>query len=272
MIFSGVSAATALQKIPGFEASAYAYARGRVVWAGGTAVTRHPRDHHAPWQPVARHFDVAKLRRGAGVLRRRLDASSAPDGHPLQAKGLLLWLTGQPMAFPLNHAVARFDAIQSALQHRDARRFEAAAVRVLGLGHGLTPSGDDFVGGIFFALRHLPKDALGEAWQRELPAVALRIRNAAASATNVISAALLGDLMAGKSYSALHEMLAALESEIAIKIEAAYVHIARLGATSGADMLAGVLLALTFAHTAIKTENKPETETETETTAFQEQP
>lgn len=248
------AAASGLQKIPGFENTAYAFSEGRVVWVGGSVsghmhpVTRHPRDLQAPWQPAARRFDAAKLRRGAKACRQLFDTSNR---QRLQAKGLMLWLTGQTMAFPLNHATARFDAIQSALQDQDARGFETAAARVLGLGHGLTPSGDDFVGGIFFALSHLPVGTLGEAWQRELPGVASRIRNAAATATNAISAALLGDMLQGASYSALHELLVAFETEDAIKIEAACAHVMRLGATSGSDMLAGVLLALAIQPPAI---------------------
>ena len=242
------SSSRALAKIPGFEFTAYAYSQGRVVWAGdaaatqSTGITRHPRDLRAPWHPVAQRFDAAQLRRGAGVCRQLFDVANS---RGLQAKGLMLWLTGQPMAFPLNHATARFDAVRDALLQRDVQAFEAAAIRVLGLGHGLTPSGDDFVGGVFFALAKLPKEALAAAWSRDLPEAAARIRNAANTATNVISAALLSDLMAGESYSVLHDLLAALESGVAINIEAAYAHLLRLGATSGSDMLAGVLLALT---------------------------
>jgi hypothetical protein len=255
-------AAPALQKIPGFESTAYAFLQGRVVWAGGVATAhssraRHPRDFRAPWRPDANCFDAAKLQRGATVCRQLFDVANM---RGLQAKGLMLWLTGQPMAFPLNHAVARFDAVRNALLQGDLKALEAAAIRVLGLGHGLTPSGDDFVGGVFFALGKLPANAFGASWLRDFPEVAARIRSAANTATNVISAALLGDLMAGESYSVLHDLLAAFESDDAIKIEAACEHLMRLGASSGSDILAGVLLALSippFALDAAALQNSP---------------
>lgn len=221
-----------LQKIPGFESTDYALLRGKLVWAGEGANTRHPRNARDRWQPTPIACDAARLRVGAGTCLRWLDT--------LPAKGVLLWLAGQPMAFPLNHAAQRFDAIRSALERNDLQAFEAAALRVLGLGHGLTPSGDDFVGGICFALRHAPRDA----WRAELPAVLVRVRKAAAGSTNVISAALLDDLIDGASYAALHELLAALQDEPLPGIARATQALLRIGASSGADMLAGLLVAL----------------------------
>lgn len=158
----------------------------------------------------------------------------------LPAKGLLLWLAGQPLPFPFDHAGPRFDAVRDALRDDDVHAFEAAALRVLGLGPGLTPSGDDFVGAILFALTHAPR----AAWCSHLPAVKATLRNAAKTSTNVISAALLDDLMSGVSYGALHEWLAALQSHRRPRIEHATRDLLRVGASSGADMLAGGLLAL----------------------------
>jgi hypothetical protein len=50
--------------------------------------------------------------------------------------------------------------------------------------------------------------------------------------------------MAGASYRALHDLLAALHSLDLQLIQAAVQTLLRLGATSGGDMLAGVLLTL----------------------------
>ena len=115
------------------------------------------------------------------------------------------------------------------------------ARNLLGLGHGLTPSGDDFIGAIFFALAHAPRDP----WRADMPAMQARIHQAAQTATNAISAALLDDLIAGRSYRALHELLAALQDDDAATIHHATQALLRVGASSGADMLAGLLLALT---------------------------
>ncbi len=225
-----------MTEIPGFESTAYAYRNGQVVWAGERAVTDHPRNARKPWQPERTTFDATRLHAGAQMALRELE--NAP------VKGLLLWLTGQSLPFPLNHAKPRFDAVRAALERHDLAAFEAAALRVLGLGTGLTPSGDDFVGGIFFAVAHLPGSCFGPTERADLPAAIARIRHAAQTATNPISAALLDDLMAGQSYRALHEMLAALHSGDLREIGAAQGRLLEVGASSGADMLAGLLLAL----------------------------
>jgi hypothetical protein len=74
--------------------------------------------------------------------------------------------------------------------------------------------------------------------------VLARIRNCAATSTNVISAALLDDLIDGASYGALHELLAALQGKLLPEIARSTQALLRVGASSGADMLAGLLAAL----------------------------
>ncbi len=162
----------------------------------------------------------------------------------LEPKGLLLWLMGQDLAFPLNHAVPRFDAVRQALQQHDLPAFAAGAERLLGLGHGLTPSGDDFVGGIMFTLAHVRHVSTAQEWLVGLPEVARLLNQAATASTNVISAALLEDLLAGSSYRVLHALLAALNSQDDASIQSATTDLLALGASSGADLLTGVLLAL----------------------------
>jgi hypothetical protein len=234
--------ATTPQPVPGFESTAYAYVQGRLMWMGEGAATDHPRNARKPWWPEPRQFDAQQLQRGANTcLMQIVDAQNAG----VAPSGLLLWLTGQPMPFPLNHASTRFDAVRHALQHHDLAAFEAAVLRVFGLGVGLTPSGDDFIGGIFFALAHTPRTQ----WQCPQPidffATKNRLREAAKTATNAISAALLGDLMDGTSYRALHELLVALQNDNATEIIAKKRALTGVGATSGSDMLAGLLLVLT---------------------------
>ena len=158
----------------------------------------------------------------------------------LPATGLLLWLGGRPLPFPLDRAASRFDAVQGALARDDAAAFESAALRVLGLGHGLTPSGDDFLGGIFFALLHAPRPS----WRDAMAGIRARIVGQAQTATNVISAALLFDSMNGASYRVLHSMLGALQSVDREQIEAAANDLLAIGASSGSDLLAGVLVTL----------------------------
>jgi Protein of unknown function (DUF2877) len=222
-----------MQTIPGFESTAYAYQGGAIVWVGDDAVTEHPRNARSPWQPPVMRCDPVGLQKGAALCLQQIAAQPT--------KGLLLWLTGRALPFPLNLATGRFDAIRAALQANDCAAFESAALRVIGLGHGLTPSGDDLVGGMLFTLLHAPRTP----WLPVVPALHRHIRAAAQVSTNVISAALLDDLMQGASYGALHAMLAALQSQHPPSIAAAAAQLLRVGASSGADLLAGVLLVLT---------------------------
>jgi len=223
-------AATDLQAVPGFETTDYALMDGRIVWTGSKARTDHPRNLAHPWNAAPVAYDAKALRSGAAL------AWVGMDTHI----GLLGWLAGQRLVFPLELARPRLNALALALRAQDLVAFEAAALRVLGLGHGLTPSGDDLVGGILFTLAHAPIAAWGSA----MPAMHARIRSAAQSATNPISAALLDDLMRGSSYRVLHDVFDAFQAGEPRRITDAVNRLLRLGASSGGDMLAGVFLAL----------------------------
>ena len=233
---------TQIQKftpIQGFEATDYAYFEGRIVWVGDDAAVRHPRNYWKPWQPPAKAYSAALLQAGARLCLQQMEASESPE----HSKGLLAWLTHRDLAFPLNHAKSRFDDVRDALQAKRSKAFEASAIRVLGLGQGLTPSGDDFLGGIFFAYAHACKPH--PDWLMGLPALQDNVRMACGASTNQISAALLASNMSGSSFGELHDMLDALESNDSRFIESAVEALLGLGSSSGADMLAGLLLALT---------------------------
>ncbi len=219
--------------IEGFEQTDYAYRGGRILWIGDDAAVRHPRNYWKPWQAPSKTFSAALLQAGAKLCLQQL---AKEDVH-----GLLLWLTKREMPFPLSNAVPRFDAVRDALQAKQIKAFEASALRVIGLGNGLTPSGDDFLGGIFFALSHRPY----LKWLASMPALQANIDKVCTASTNPISAALLTNHISGKSFGELHDMLDALESNDSRFISTSRDALLGLGSSSGADMLAGLLLALT---------------------------
>ncbi len=226
-------AAIDLQAVPGFETTDYALLDGCIVWTGSKARTDHPRNLAHPWHAAPVVYDAKRLRKGAALAWQGMDTHI----------GLLGWLAGQRLVFPLELALPRLHAVARALRAQDLAAFEAAALRVLGLGHGLTPSGDDLLGGILFTLVHAPTLS-NAAWRSAMPGLRARIRRAAESATNPISAALLDDLMRGSSYRVLHEVFDAFQSGEPGRITEAVDRLLRLGASSGGDMLAGVFLAL----------------------------
>lgn len=238
----GTAARAALRPVAGFEATEYAWRGDRIVWVGEGG-HEHPRHLRRPWRApaVALDVDAARLRAGARRCRALIGA-----GGPIVPHGLLAWLVGQALPFPWAAAAPRFDAARQALAQDDPLAFGAAARRLLGLGPGLTPSGDDFVGAVLFTFALAP-GLPGAAWRSRLPALCAALREASAHATNAISAALLADLMAGAGYRALHEFVAALGSADDTRIVRAAQPLLRIGANSGADLLAGVLCALTAA-------------------------
>ena len=222
----------ALARVPGFESTHYAMLDGRIVWTGETVHSDHPRNLAKPWQAAPAHYEAQTLRKGAALAWQALQTQTRP--------GLLAWLGGEALAFPLSLAHQRLHDLANALHTQDLPAFEAACLRLLGLGVGLTPSGDDLVGALFFTLRHAPVPH----WQTAMPALRTRISHAAQSASNPISAALLDDLLQGSSYRALHAFFDAMHLQQTPAVEDAMRALLRIGASSGSDMLAGVLLTL----------------------------
>jgi hypothetical protein len=116
---------------------------------------------------------------------------------------------------------------------------ERAPLDLVGLGPGLTPSGDDLLCGALVALHAIGQVALA----RDLYAA---IGEAARFATSPLSAACLKAAAEGQSSESLHATIVALlaHHSVARPLEA----VAQIGHTSGWDALAGAVLVLrTFA-------------------------
>ena len=236
--------------------SIYIVLQEQILWLGGPDDPLHPRaillseppapDGCAPgetlrvppctvvpWSPDAAPASAqarTTLQRGAASLV----AAAAELGH---AEGFGARLVGAPLAFPLSAAAEGADALAAACAAEAPAHAAAAATALLGLGPGLTPSGDDFVGGAFFARAILAHAGAtdADAWQ----AAAATVRRAAGPSTHPISAALLGDLLAGEGWAPLHALAHALALDQAAAATAAARRLVRLGHSSGWDLLAG---------------------------------
>lgn len=108
---------------------------------------------------------------------------------------------------------------------------------LIGLGPGLTPAGDDFIGGAMIALRMFGR---AEAADR-IAAWALPL---AKERTSRISRAHLECAAQGEGHEALHHWLAAPNA-------ANYAWLGRVGHTSGLDAAAGAVLAISAVSSAI---------------------
>lgn len=159
-----------------------------------------------------------------GAFRAALDSGFAAGGmmqRALQAKarGFLEWL----------HLAIVMD------EHAETP--DAPIAGLIGLGSGLTPAGDDFVGGAMIALRWRDRGVIADR-------LAHSVQLAASGSTTILSAAMLRAASEGYGGATLHEILDAIgegDSRRAIDLLDA---VDRIGHTSGWDALAGALAAL----------------------------
>jgi hypothetical protein len=109
-------------------------------------------------------------------------------------------------------------------------------IELIGLGPGLTPSGDDFLGGALLALARLDlcssRDALWNSLRAHL------------DRTNDISAAHLRSAASGYAASALHEAIDATISGRTDLIAPALAAVSSIGHSSGRDAFAGAMVVL----------------------------
>jgi hypothetical protein len=234
-----------------FPDAPYFDAAGEIIWVGSRLPARHPRAVLTA-QPVARgqeatfgtlpgdawthalpapdRVDASAVGAGCRRLLAAADALGAPRGF-----GALL--LGRTPEFPLDLAVPRVRALAAAYAANDPVAVHAASRALLGLGTGLTPSGDDLAGGALFGRMLVDRR---DAWRGIGAALAAE----ACTASHAISAALLADLVAGQSFEPLHAVADALVAGD----DRAAIYAARtlgeLGHSSGWDMLTGCLIGI----------------------------
>ena len=193
------------------------------------------------WRPPRPpEWHAAHLRRGLAALVRAAARRAPRDGLgrliPALADGEQRAAADDTASPLLRRAAAGASALAGWLA-RDAGPPPPARVRVLiGLGPGLTPSGDDLIAGTLIALRaFLRPDAA-----KQLGAWALRL---AATRTGAISRAHLAAAAAGEGPEPLHRVLAAICTAAEVDLERELDAVAGIGHCSGWDALAGVALA-----------------------------
>jgi hypothetical protein len=166
--------------------------------------------------------------------------------------GFAALLAGREPAFPLSHRAGALREAVEAIKVQNTDAFELAASQLLGVGGGLTPSGDDVVGGMLFGLYIMhgaaTENVASEGWR----ATRLAILNRAELRTHAISAALLRDLASGQTYDALHDLANTLFQADASATHPDYLAraiaharaVTAIGHSSGWDMLTGFLASL----------------------------
>jgi hypothetical protein len=192
------------------------------------------------WSPalpvVARFGPGPELARTAATARR-LAVELAPAG------GLAPMLSGS--AGPGDPWLARARALVGAqlegLATGDVATALGPTIELIGLGIGLTPSGDDYLIGLLAGL-----DATHDPMRHDLARV---IATQAPIRTTAVGAAALGHATGGAFSERLHGVLVAVAGkhldDLGVAIERAMAY----GATSGSDTLVGLFAALDLAVT-----------------------
>lgn len=188
-----------------------------------------------PPSPPTTPRAAATLRDGARALVREAPAIG-------RAQGFAAAWSSRALPFPLAGAAAAASALETACARDDAGAAARAAIALLGAGTGLTPSGDDFVGGALFARAVLVTAHAADAvpWRRAGAIVSA----AARTRTHPISATLLSDHIEGHGAAPLHELAGALADGAGAAALDAARRLTALGHTSGWDVLSGFVAGL----------------------------
>ena len=140
-------------------------------------------------------------------------------------------------------ASGRVGEVVRALRARDRTSLLASGRALLGLGEGLTPSGDDFLGGVLFGLRQQECADFDETWI-DWDVVRGWVADAA-PLTNRISHAILSDLAEGHGPEPLHDLARETLRGGSREVVAGHAaRVIRIGNTSGWGLLAGFSAAL----------------------------
>jgi hypothetical protein len=169
-------------------------------------------EHAAPW-----HAKLPEYPENDAQLRANL---SALQGHC------------PPLLEPLSRAIG------DALMRDDVHGVRAHGRALLGLGPGLTPSGDDFLVGLFAVLNLARSPCHG--MQRACDAILAD----AHQRTNAISIAALREAARGRVRDSIEALLHELVGRRPPGLHDALARVLAIGATSGRDMVAGIACGL----------------------------
>lgn len=190
------------------------------------------------WEPIepSHLFDQEKITDGLGRLIELLTPLGQQDG--------LLALILDPNRGPRNpveQAAAvplcslRHDAI--GWLHNGDLSILSSLHDLLGLGPGLTPSGDDIIAGMFVGSHYLGRgDAAMDLWHR--------LEQTARRRTTPISIAHLSAAAAGMGAAPFHRLLEALAKNQDAAVIEALDAVAKIGHCSGYDAVGGLVLLL----------------------------
>jgi len=220
--------------------------------------------HSAQWEPPAIGPEKAvPLVRVNASYQRMLAAISILNNSGGLGQAISLLSTnadGRPMAIlPANFLASRARSailgLARACFDQDIARITQRGRDLVGLGPGLTPSGDDFLGGLLFAAHCLKRAyPLDFCWE---PKAVMPLIDWARTKTNSISHAFLSDLALGQGLEPMHELVnSLLESRDLGCLQPSTNQLLGIGHTSGGDMLAGTLTGMLLVVGKLKAQHR----------------
>ena len=159
--------------------------------------------------------------------------NNASDG----SLGSILHSTRDNMGYVYARVTDSAQQLYSGIVSGDMQKIYLGAANMAGLGVGLTPSGDDFLMGVMYALWAIFNQKDAARWSR-------KIAEAASSRTNMLSGAMLQESANGYASEHWHVLVDVLCKENVTDVTRACMDILSLGHTSGADALTGFLLSI----------------------------
>jgi len=215
--------------------------------------------HAAAWKPsvFSTEWSFEALDQGLEIITEESKQRYQQDGFASLIPFIMeMPDTPEDMGSPLSCMAWKpiaflFDWLRKKISKE--RNNSSASIRreleyLIGLGPGLTPSGDDLMGGVLIALHTTGhKDIAAKLAEEIMPM--------ARSRTNIISFAHLASAANGEGNAALHRILSAMNGQKTQRLTESLSIMDTVGHSSGWDAVAGLVLVLK-ACAAIESEEK----------------
>ena len=204
-------------------------------------------DERLPWREIEPGVPVHRDGRGdlvLGALRldcsaaRVFDTSIGTGSDPRALAAALAEAPRRPAAPSLASAIALEGRrrLAEGLRRGDADRFLDGARRLMGLGEGLTPAGDDLLVGSLAVARRFRPDFL-----LDNPGIGQALADITREGTTLVAREFLLEAIEGRFAEIVIALLTAADAP---RARVALDDLFDLGATSGADTATGMRLAL----------------------------
>ena len=230
--------------------TAFTYLDRKFIFSSGLTVemdNRHPW-RTSPPQPaeVVTSAEILLLK---DQLVSELAMTPELPGFCSLIRNLQIPLTPEPVQPVLKKALPVLRSMKNACQLHDLNGILKIAHDLIGLGDGLTPSGDDFLGGLFYSFFTL-RPFFTHYGSINRIAIELFLEETRAL-TNEISWILLSDMVHGSAIEPLSNLLyQILRGQSLSALKKTVQELSIIGNSTGWDLLTGVLLGLCWLQTS----------------------